>query len=99
MTVDAIDFCFGEKGVDSATAINGAREGDCVLMAGEVIERTLCTSPAASHEVTLRVTDVPAAEAEALCADADIRYGWAWSNVETGRDPVRYDVLLCLAGL
>jgi hypothetical protein len=100
VAVDGAEFCFGDKGVDPATAINGAREGDCVTLRGNDARRTPCTSSEATHIVRRRATDVPAVAVEQACAgvdDPDMSYGWSWSNVETGREPTRYDVLLCLS--
>jgi hypothetical protein len=100
MTVDGAEFCFGDKGVDPATTVNAAREGDCVAMVAGEVTRTPCASAATTHIVSRRLTDLSAAAAEQGCAnveDLDVRYGWSWSNVDTGRPPDYYDVVLCLS--
>ena len=101
------EICFGLKGVDPATAINVAKEGDCLAVVGNDASRTDCSSADATHEVLKRLTDVPkldlSLDGGGPCDDVDgatSTYSWTWTTEGTISVPsLNHDVVLCLADL
>ncbi len=96
------EICFGLKGVDPATSLNVAQEGDCLAVVGNDATRADCSSADATHKVLRRLTDVSTAAADP-CEDLEDytdSYSWSWVS-DSGPDlsSLRSDVLLCLTQL
>jgi hypothetical protein len=87
-TVGRKKLCLGQKGVDPATAINVAKEGDCVELplppnGGEAPRRLDCSDPAANLRVLKRLTatskfDDPCEEVPGYVRS----YSWNWQDLD-----------------
>ena len=102
-TTAAGEVCLGLNGVDPNTAINVAKQGDCIAVSGDDASRVPCDSPKATHKVlkvlsnVSKVTGVGPDPCENV-PDATASYGWTWQTTVGGTAvsaPV-YDVVLCL---
>jgi len=99
-STDKSVVCLGAKGVDPATAINVATDGDCVDIELRDAYRLQCSDPKANYQVIKRLTDVPHSITKDECAGVPgtiQAYAWNW----TSSDPrdisgVTDDVVLCL---
>jgi hypothetical protein len=103
-TADDRIACLGKKGVDPATAVNVAQEGDCLHFdagggptRGEPM-RVSCSDPRADYTLIRRLLGV--ANYGSPCAavpGTTRRYGWNWINEDAAiRSRATIDVLLCL---
>jgi hypothetical protein len=99
LTLDDAQLCFGDKGADPALAINGAQVGDCVAFSPYLQRRAPCTALEATHVVSQRLTRLGAQAAEEACGSDDEVFGIAWSDIDNGREPTWYDLVLCLTVL
>jgi hypothetical protein len=98
--------CLGRKGVDPATAVNVAKEGDCLHV--EILDgiarpdreplRVGCSDPRANMTVLRRLTGV--GKFSDPCSDvpgATGTYGWNWNSANAViRNDLTIDVLLCI---
>jgi hypothetical protein len=96
-------LCLGEKGADPATAINVAKEGDCIALTfppigGEVPRRLDCSDPAANLRVLKRLTATSKFEDSCKEVPGYVRsYSWDWRDLNP-RFPIpdaTIDVTLC----
>ena len=100
-TDDNDTVCMGEKGVDPATAVNVAKEGDCLVSQGDDAKRVDCASPEATDKVLKRMTDVMNFRLKQACADvegATSYYTWTWKSYGGSFNvpSLSADVVLCL---
>ncbi len=98
-TVGERSACLGKKGVDPATAVNVAQEGDCLAMEDRSEPLRLnCADPRATMVVLRRLHDVSRFGSPCEGVPGTTRsHGWNW----IAKNPViRYDatidVMLCL---
>jgi hypothetical protein len=102
-TVEAGEVCLGLNGVDPNTAVNVAKLGDCIAVAGNDASRVPCGSPKATHKVLKVLNNVSNLNGVGPdpcedVSDATASYGWTWQTTIGGATisaPV-YDVVLCL---
>jgi hypothetical protein len=98
--------CLGKKGVDPATAVNVAQEGDClhIEVQGGIARpdreplRLDCADPRANMTVLRRLHD--ANKFSDPCSDVPGttgNYGWDWTNQDAViKNDLDIDVLLCI---
>ena len=55
--VDGDDWCLGEMAGNPATAVNVAKEGDCIRYTGGTPERLDCANSTATYQVVKRIED------------------------------------------
>jgi hypothetical protein len=93
------------KDVEPATAVNVAKEGDCLSLQGSKAQRLDCAAPEARYKVLKRAIDVSnimgngANNACASVRGTESVYSWNWeSSNRTFRniDRMSVDVVLCL---
>lgn len=97
-------YCFGEKGLDPAKAINGVKVGDCVTVSKDDAEKSGCIK--GSYPVLVVLTkqlksSTSADDLPLLCAgkpgadETTLAYGW---SISTGEDQAvgTWDRVLCL---
>jgi hypothetical protein len=96
-----LTVCMGKKDVDPATAVNVAKEGDCLVVRGSTAVRADCGSPTVTHTVLKRLTNVSMVRVDSPCEDVDGAndyFAWRWDTDGTGSTislrPA--DVVLCL---
>jgi hypothetical protein len=102
--IDGGRLCVAEKDVDPATAVNGAREGDCILLDGDASQRLDCADAKATHKVLKRLTNVSDFQMRTSgpCKEVpgtQTSYAWDWrdaSGKQTAVDSLSVDVVLCL---
>ncbi|MGH2628340.1 MAG: LppU/SCO3897 family protein, partial [Anaerolineales bacterium] len=100
-TGDGVEVCMGDKDVDPATAVNAAKEGDCLAISGNDAKKVDCASPEAENKVLKRLTDVSDFEVKNACSDvkdATASYSWKWEtkNSVINIPSLSTDVVLCL---
>ncbi|MDQ1287882.1 MAG: hypothetical protein QG622_1447 [Actinomycetota bacterium] len=102
-TGDGETLCLGPVGVDTAKAVNVAKQGDCLRLVGEVAERVACSDPEANYKVLKRLSAVADFEIKQACADVpgtDEEYLWNWGSggrLRNGSE-LMVDRLFCLGG-
>jgi hypothetical protein len=95
--------CLGDKGVDPATAVNVAEEGDCVALTfppvgGEEPRRLDCSDPAANLRVLKRLTGTSRFENPCEEVPGYVRsYSWSWQDLDPrfAVPDATIDVTLC----
>jgi hypothetical protein len=106
-TVDEKAMCLGEKGVDPKTAVNVAKEGDCLFLEGEPYsvrdpKRLDCADPEAIFRVLKRLSDVSKlgiGPGPCAAVPGTVRtYSWNWRDLDPAYplSDLTIDVVLCL---
>jgi hypothetical protein len=101
-TRDGKEVCMGDKDVDPTTAINVAKEGDCLAVKGDDARKLDCAAAEAEYKVLKRLEKVSTIGTEHACDKVDgaeAYYSWTWES--TGGTGIKVpsftiDVLLCL---
>ena len=99
-------LCIGPRDVDPATAINVAKDGDCVVgVAANSVHRVDCADPTAEAVVLRRVENATTIAGTDQCSSVPgTTSSYSWDMVATGDDPyglnalegMGVDLLFCL---
>lgn len=99
-------LCIGPRDADPATAINVAKDGDCVAgMAASSVHRVDCADPAAEAVVLRRIESASTLAGVNECSSVPgTSSSYSWDMVATGDDPYGFnavqgigvDLLFCL---